>query len=170
MDGPFGRNSLLVWFDVNSKIRVVQKKGEKGTKCTALQGNLKWQKNIRWISRVPLERPHLELRKEPPLDGLEKPLPNPLMASLLQRLAIKGFWVWLLQTIMWGLFSKLYMRAFSWYPRNPSDIFLPFQVALKCGARPSSGAYFEALLRWGCSYGALEIHRIFFSISICSRV
>ena len=41
------------------------------------------------------------------LDGLEKPLPNPLMASLLQRLAIKGFWVWLLQTIKWGLISKL---------------------------------------------------------------
>jgi len=58
---------------------------------TVLQGNLKWQKNIRWISRVRRERPHLELRKEPPLDGLVKPLPNPLMVSLLQKLGIKGF-------------------------------------------------------------------------------
>ena len=58
---------------------------------TALQGNLKWQKNIRWISRVPWERPHLELRNEPPLDSLEKPYPNPFMASLWSRLAIKGF-------------------------------------------------------------------------------
>ena len=95
---------------------------------TALQGNLKWQKNIRWISRVPWERPHLELQKEPLLDGLEKPLPNPLMASLLQRLAIKGFWVWLLQPIKWGLISKLSMRTFSWHPQNPSDIFCHFKL------------------------------------------
>ena len=31
---------------------------------------------------MPLERPHLELRNEPPLDSLGKPPPNPLMASL----------------------------------------------------------------------------------------
>ena len=45
---------------------------------------LKWQKNAQRISSLPRERPHLELRNEPPLDSLEKLLPNPLMASLLQ--------------------------------------------------------------------------------------
>ena len=49
---------------------------------TAVQRKLKWQKKVRWISRLPRERPYPELRNEPPLDSLEKPVPNPLMASL----------------------------------------------------------------------------------------
>ena len=61
---------------------------------TALQGKLKWEKNIRSISRSPRERPHPELRNEPPLDSLELPSPNPFMASLWigsgEGLAIKG--------------------------------------------------------------------------------
>ena len=32
--------------------------------------------------RLPRERPYPELRNEPPLDSLEKPVPNPFMASL----------------------------------------------------------------------------------------
>ena len=51
---------------------------------TAVQGKLKWQKKFRSISRLPRERPYPELRNEPPLDSLEKPVPNPLLASLLQ--------------------------------------------------------------------------------------
>ena len=35
-----------------------------------------------YASRLPRERPYPELRNEPPLDSLEKPVPNPLMASL----------------------------------------------------------------------------------------
>ena len=73
--------------------------------CTSEQ--LKKAKKYPMDFEGTMRMPHLELRKETPLDGLEKPLPNPLMASLLQRLAIKGFWVWLLQTIKWGLISKL---------------------------------------------------------------
>ena len=53
--------------------------------ATVLQGNLKWQKNIRWISRVPWERPHLELRNEPPLDSLEKPYPKPFYGQPLEQ-------------------------------------------------------------------------------------
>ena len=49
---------------------------------TAVQGRLKWQKKFRSISRLPQERPYPELRNEPPLDSLEKPVPNPLLASL----------------------------------------------------------------------------------------
>ena len=52
--------------------------------CTARQQVLKCQKNSQRISGLPRERPCPELRNEPPLDSLEKPLPNPLMASLLQ--------------------------------------------------------------------------------------
>ena len=40
------------------------------------------EKDIQLISRLLRERPHPELRNEPPLDSLEKPVPNPLMASL----------------------------------------------------------------------------------------
>ena len=43
---------------------------------------MKWQKNAQRIWSLPRERPHPELRNEPPLDSLEKPVPNPLMASL----------------------------------------------------------------------------------------
>ena len=43
---------------------------------------LKWQKNAQRIWSLPRERPHPELRNEPPLDSLEKPVPNPLVASL----------------------------------------------------------------------------------------
>ena len=50
--------------------------------ATAVQGKLKWQKKFRSISRLPRERPYPELRNEPPLDSLEKPVPNPLLASL----------------------------------------------------------------------------------------
>ena len=58
-----------------------------GEKCkgflhTAVHGKLKWQKKFRYISRLPRECPYPELRNETPLDSLEKPVPNPLMASL----------------------------------------------------------------------------------------
>ena len=49
---------------------------------TVRQQVLKWQKNAQRISSLPRERPHPELRNEPPLDSLEKPVPNPLVASL----------------------------------------------------------------------------------------
>ena len=43
---------------------------------------LKWQKKSQRISGLPRERPCPELRNEPPLDSLKKPVPNPFMASL----------------------------------------------------------------------------------------
>ena len=49
---------------------------------TVRQQNSKWQKNAQRISSLPRERPHPELRNEPPLDSQEKPVPNPLVASL----------------------------------------------------------------------------------------
>ena len=65
---------------------------------TALQGKLKWQKNIQSISRLLRERPHPGLRNEPPLDSLDPQSLNPFMASLWigsgEGLAIKGFGDW----------------------------------------------------------------------------
>ena len=49
---------------------------------TVIQGNLKWPKQIWLISRMPWERPHWELRNEPPLDCLELSSLTPLVASL----------------------------------------------------------------------------------------
>ena len=53
-------------------------------------------KNIQSISRLLREHPNPELRNEPPLDSLELPSTNPVMAASLlvgaeEGLAIKGF-------------------------------------------------------------------------------
>ena len=51
---------------------------------TVRQQVLKWQKNAQRISRLPWERPHPELRNEPPLDMSGVRVQNPFMASLIQ--------------------------------------------------------------------------------------
>ena len=45
-------------------------------------GKVEMAKKFRSISRLPRERHYPELRNEPPLDSLEKPVPNPLVASV----------------------------------------------------------------------------------------
>ena len=51
---------------------------------TVRQQVLKWQKNAQRISGLPWERPHPELRNEPPLDMSGVRVQNPFMASLIQ--------------------------------------------------------------------------------------
>ena len=97
---------------------------------------LKWQKNAQRISSLPRERPHPELRNEPPLDSLEKPVPNPLVASLWigsgAGWPLKGLGVASPDHQVGALFEAL-DEGVLMAPSKSIGYFLPFQVALKYG-------------------------------------
>ena len=106
---------------------------------TILQSNLKWQRNIKWISWIlDWERPNQELRNERPLDSLEKPSPNSFVASLWIESGagwpLKGLAVTSLDHQVGVDFEALNEGIFI-APSKSVGYFLPFQVALKYGVR-----------------------------------
>ena len=118
--------------------------------CHSPAGKLEIKKNSQKISALPRERPHWELRNEPPLDGSELTHLNPFMAShspdLIQRLAIKGIWSFSPDLSSGGSFrSSGWGRSRSTL-ENPWEFLPAARLVLNYFAAFSSSSRFTFLL------------------------